>query len=761
MKKLIFLSSFLLVCGATLGFFYDKLEQQMMPKSSNIKVVGLPAGYEPQPVHESYQGPHPAAITRPDEHINFPIAYGQVGPTEALFAGDNQYPFLCGTQKSGLGQPLVDNQSQEGISIYSGEGLTPQTEITGYSKDCSLPTTVQYFVKDEALKGYRPIEEEERLASDKNEFIRVETGTINRFIYVLALPVSKQDAAEDFDGSKWNNRLIYRFKGGVGVGRQQGYVRIPRLLYEHEEQLQQGYALAFSTGTQTSNHYDIWLSEDTALRVKRQFASRYGEPIYTIGIGGSGGAIQQYLLAQNRPGIIDGAIPLYSYPDMVSQVGYALDCELTEYYFDVTSDDDKWTQWQNRSLIQGSNALHDFKNRYGNLQGIASSLNGDFSHIPGGATECTNGWRGPAQVINNPRFYSHYHAVDKAVFDQVDWSHWSNLKHIYGTHENGLSRRFWSNSGVQYGLGSLLSGQLSASEFVHLNTYIGGWKAPEEMGNERFWHVSGDDSLRRFSVWGQHNMTHDGKQKMGPRSEGNQEAIKAAYHSGLVFLGKANLPIIDLRHYLDHQLDMHHSVASFTSRKRIEYAMGSSEHQLIWMMEKDDTLSRANLMRSLPVGDALRVLDQWIINMRTYPTQSVAQNRPKGADDRCYDKAQQVMASGETVWDGDWNSQPMGDCQRIFPHYTNSRLMAGDNLYGDTLSCDKVSIKKAVEMGMYGDANMAPYVATLEQVFPSGVCYFGQQPHGHVRNLIQTLKSDGLLMSVAPAKKEPDPEPQG
>jgi hypothetical protein len=38
-----------------------------------------------------------------------------------------------------------------------------------------------------------------------------------------------------------------------------------------------------------------------------------------VGIGGSGGAIQQYVYAQNHPGLIDAGIPQYSYPDMVTQ----------------------------------------------------------------------------------------------------------------------------------------------------------------------------------------------------------------------------------------------------------------------------------------------------------------------------------------------------------------------------------------------------------------------------------------------------------
>ena len=72
------------------------------------------------------------------------------------------------------------------------------------------------------------------------------------------------------------------------------------------------------------------LGGETALMTKERFVERYGVPLYTVGIGGSGGAIQQYLYGQNHPGLLDGAIPTHSYPDMVTQTIHVGDCELLE-----------------------------------------------------------------------------------------------------------------------------------------------------------------------------------------------------------------------------------------------------------------------------------------------------------------------------------------------------------------------------------------------------------------------------------------------
>ena len=62
----------------------------------------------------------------------------------------------------------------------------------------------------------------------------------------------------------------------------------------------EGYAVAHSTGTVTGTHYNLNLSEETMMMVKDQFIKRYGTPEYTVGVGGSGGGIQQYAIGQSQ-----------------------------------------------------------------------------------------------------------------------------------------------------------------------------------------------------------------------------------------------------------------------------------------------------------------------------------------------------------------------------------------------------------------------------------------------------------------------------
>ena len=102
------------------------------------------------------------------------------------------------------------------------------------------------------------------------------------------------------------------------------------------------------------------------------------------------------------------------------------------------------------------------------------------------------------------------------------------------------------------------------------------------------------------------------------RSEGDVDAMVAAYRSGNVFLGELSMPIIDFRHYLEPELNMHHSLQSFTTRLRMLRWQGHADNQVIWF---------ADLPYS-PLGDAIELLERWLENMRADASLSVVDARP-------------------------------------------------------------------------------------------------------------------------------------
>jgi hypothetical protein len=485
-------------------------------------------------------------------------------------------------------------------------------------------------------------------------------------------------------------------------------------------QLAKGYAIAYSTGTVTSVHYNIWVAAHTAAMVKNQFVGLYGEPTYTVGIGGSGGAVQQLLIAQNEPGLLDALIPQYSYPDMVTQTIWAYDCELLEYYFDVTARKQKrWRVQEQRSLIMGLAADSAAHNPFNDIEFWSRVARLRLGRLPDGATECSASWRGLTPLTNNPTYTNHPDRYAQPLHRDARWSHWHDLKYIYGVDDDGYANRTYDNVGVQYGLLALRTGDITPAEFLHLNANIGGWKPPKEMRQERYWLLNGHGSLGEVRLWSDHNM-HKAPEpvssdvfrernratviSVAPRNSGHIGAIQAAYRAGQVFLGTIDIPIVDLRHYLDDQLDMHHSFASQATRLRLMRGNGHIDNHLIWVAAPPFE----------PTAQALLLIDEWL-----------TQGKPQMAQDGCWDSSGKSIAMGPNVWDGAWNGRTPGACMQQFPAFKSPRDAAGAPLTGDIFKCQLRPVAAALENGTYGDIDMRPYTLWLEQIFPDGVCNYG------------------------------------
>jgi hypothetical protein len=101
--------------------------------------------------------------------------------------------------------------------------------------------------------------------------------------------------------------------------------------------LQKGYAVVTSTLNTYQSVCNEVLSAEVALMTKEHFIERYGVPAFTIGEGGSGGAIQQIQIAQNYPGILDAIAPAVPFPDAISTAQTVTDCGLLLRYFATPS----------------------------------------------------------------------------------------------------------------------------------------------------------------------------------------------------------------------------------------------------------------------------------------------------------------------------------------------------------------------------------------------------------------------------------------
>jgi hypothetical protein len=639
-----------------------------------------------------------------------------------VFSGPRQYPFVCKTDRNQLGQPIIDNRRRTGLRIYAERNGTRVPDVVGWSRDCAAHTKIDYVYRSSDGTFHslpdprrRPDDIVETTTLDGRSVpyvVRRERGTVNRFVYSIAMLVPP-GSADPRDVRGWNGRLLYRFGGGVGRGHDQGVLSDADSLYH--DGLSRGYAVAASTGTQTGVQTNMTLSAETALMVKEHFIEAYGIPLYTVGVGGSGGGVQQYLAAEHHPGLIDAAIPQFAFPDFITRFTGIGDCEPLEHYMD-TAGDPTWRTWARRALVEGLAAGTTAKN-------------------PNGVGVCAHGWRGTTQQVFNPRYATQQ--PEWAFMDppgvmekKVRWSHWEELRGVYGRDDAGFARRTWDNVGVQYGLRAMRQGRITPEQFLDLNASVGGWKQPRDMRPEGC-PYSPPGCGDAPDPWSARNLTgvahpatsaastgeNAGTAKTAPRTRGSAGAIRAAYASGQVFTGRVSIPIIDWRPYLDDQFDVHDAVESFISRQRIAEARGGAGNQVIWF-------TAAN---PFPVvdetGKALEVMDAWLARIRAHPDSSVAANRPRDAVDHCTDAQGEMIAAGSNVWDGILDRRAPGPCTQRFPVHSTARIAAGGPYSDITFKCRLRPVAEAVAAGTYGTWRpTAAETQRLHEIFPTGVC---------------------------------------
>ena len=71
-------------------------------------------------------------------------------------------------------------------------------------------------------------------------------------------------------------------------------------------------------------------------------------------------------------------------------------------------------------------------------------------------------------------------------------------------------------------------------------------------------------------------------------------------------------------------------------------------------------------------------------------------------------------------------------------------MVAGGNIYDDTLECNRISVDQAIKDGVYEGVDMKPYSAELESIFPDGVCLVGDEPNEYVHALLDSLKDKSV-----------------
>jgi Tannase-like family of unknown function (DUF6351) len=402
--------------------------------------------------------------------------------------------------------------------------------------------------------------------------------------------------------------------------------------------------------------------------VKERFIKSYGVPVHTIGWGGSGGSIQQHLISQNYPGLLDGIIPIASFPDGASTLPGIVDCSLLSHFFDNSSR--AWTDTQ-KAAVSGFATWGSCTNPK------LSWMKLGFSPNLVRATACN-------EVIPPDLVYDPTKNPKGARCDYYD-----NAVNVFGSDpKTHFARRALDNVGVQYGLMAYNSGIISADEFLELNEKIGGYDADGNIEPER--------------------------------AIADPEALHLAYSTGRVDTGGGGLnaiPIIDIRQYTDTVPDVHDQYRSFVTRARLITANGSAENQVILTFPfvakptANPTASFAGVALTL-----VPKMDQWLdaISKDTSQrslTEKIAAARPADITDACWsDEGERIVE--KRSYDGN------GRCNQLYPPHGDPRIAAGEPLKEDILKCTL----KPIDPKDYVHPLTTDQLARLKAIFPSGVC---------------------------------------
>jgi hypothetical protein len=592
------------------------------------------------------------------EITNYPIT----GP---IISGLQENPFYC--------------QSEE-FQLADGQMLGPAVD-----GNCSVEMQISYVywsTEDEEFKPYRqflgitPVDLGAISDSTGKEvpfIVRVETGTVNRAIYEIAMLHDPAEVEPDpwTRSQGWNGKLVYTHGGGCRRGWYQQGDHTGGVL--RAGLLEKGYALTSSTLNVFGQNCNDLLASETHIMVKERFVEHYGEPIYTIATGSSGGSYQSHQTADNYPGVFDGIIVASSFPDVTSATIFTVsDSRLLNNYFTKTNVESFTLDQQ--QAVSGFGIWESIPN----LSRGAARLDPIYeSDTP----EEEQGGEVNIPALESLRY-------DSATPEGVRATVYDHTVNVYDYVEGSfMVQRPLDNAGIQYGLAALNEGAITSQQFIDLNRDIGGFDR---------------------------DMNH-----VAQRHQADAQARKRAIESGRILFGGAGLastPILDYRTYNDHKEggDIHMIVHQFSTRQRLMNVNGHADNHVmnvggLWGYTDEEP----------DLGDLFDGMDDWLMTIKNdrsgaEPSALVVNAKPPYLNDNCWDNTGDTRKKlvMEQTFAGN------SPCNMLYPAYPTARHVAGTPLANNIVSCQLKDITPADYSVSFTDEQYEE----LRSVFSEGVC---------------------------------------
>lgn len=529
--------------------------------------------------------------------------------TGPVFSGP-QHPMYCTASGAPWNLGAVDEDCHIESAVVSYRYRTTGGQFADYPTDGSTPADVATTTI---------------LGGDTVPYvIRIERGTINRAVYETAMlhQPSEAEPTPFASPAGWNGRLAYTFGGACGVGYWQGSSTGG---VQNDLLLSRGYAVASATFNVYAQNCNDVTSAETAMMVKEHVVEQLGPVTYTVGSGGSAGTMQQLLLSNNYPGILDGVLGEIGYPDERSTTIGGHDCRGLLGYWNSPAGAG-WTDAQKLAVTGHATTGTCFGFTF--FDGVDDPNRGCNAAVP-----VADRWS-----PSNPD------GLRCTIADMV--------KNVYGTDDQGRGLRVEpDNVGLQYGLNALEEGVITAEQFLSLNENIGG-------------------------------IDVDGA-RTAERSEASVAAIERAFATGRVNMmtgGLETIPVIEIRNYTDPTGDFHERYRSAIIRERMLDAWGNADTHVNWTGPNDNTATAA--MRAQALTQLEAWLDAIVAAGGPGDRARTVDARPAGLGDGCFD------AQGGFITEVLDYDDPTTACNTLYPYHSQPRAEAGLPLSAEVLKCE-------------------------------------------------------------------------
>jgi hypothetical protein len=645
--------------------------------------VGLPSGVRPAAVR----------VKLGDANVTGDFAKRANGRYEGLVGGLRLgRDILTASAPGGLRDRAVIRNHPIGGPVFSGPQVQPWVCQNGSDHPkCNAPTTYEHQYRssvDGQLHPYDSDNPPSDVATTTTQtgetvpfIIRIETGYQDRDQYKIAVLHQPGEPWRPWAPQpQFNHKLLITHGASCGIDHQSGDA--PSVTGDTlgssspTTALGMGFAVMSTALNNAGHNRNLATEAESLVMAKEHLVEQYGTLRYTIGTGCSGGSLVQQQVANAYPGIYQGILPQCSFPDAWSTGQQLAGYHFLRAYFEDPSrwaPGLAWTPTQIaaveghpnhvNSIVFDSIYWTDLADPSDGCAGVPASDNYDAQTNPDGV-RCTL-----ADYMIN-------------VFGPRPEHLWTEPEQEVG---HGFAGLAIGDVGVQFGLTSLMKGEITPAQFVDLNAKVGG----------------ADIDLNAIPE----------------RSDATQPALRNAYRSGAVNSANhlTSVAIIDLRG--PDPGAFHDAYRSWAVRARLEQQLGHfPRNHVIWF-------GQAPL-----IGDprytteGLKAMDRWLAAVaaddRDISLQAkVARNRPDDVRDRC----SQIPAVDKVSLPG---TGPVCELDQAQTRYGTPATVAGESIATDQNRCRLKPLRRS---DYYPIEFTDSQWTALRRTFPTGVCDWSER----------------------------------